>query len=75
MPRPKFRGLVWSPEDEATFAKWRRVVLAFYGCVGLLLLGAWLVHRLVIDPRQDATSAANVPAAPAAHMVPASARR
>ena len=27
MPRPKIRGLVWSPDDEAAFRKWRRAVL------------------------------------------------
>jgi hypothetical protein len=25
-----------SPEDEATYAKWRRAVIIFYGCVGLV---------------------------------------
>jgi hypothetical protein len=25
-----------SPEDEATYAKWRRAVLIFYGCIGLV---------------------------------------
>jgi hypothetical protein len=26
-----------SPEDEATYAKWRRGMCVFYGCIGLVV--------------------------------------
>jgi flagellar biogenesis protein FliO len=75
MPRPKIPGLVLSPEDEAAVRKWRRAVCAFYGCIGLILIAAWGVHRLVNDSHKDTASFTRVPAPPAASIVPASARR
>jgi hypothetical protein len=29
----------WTGEDRRTFAKWRRVMAVFYGCMALLVLG------------------------------------
>jgi hypothetical protein len=29
-----------SPEDHATYVKWRRGVLIFYGCIGLVMVAA-----------------------------------
>jgi hypothetical protein len=31
-----------SPEDAATYAKWRRGMCIFYGCVGLFVVGIFL---------------------------------
>jgi hypothetical protein len=40
-----------SPEDQATYAKWCRGVVIFYGCIGLLaitaLVGLQLAHVTV----------------------------
>ena len=75
MLRPKFRGLVWTRDDEAAFAKWRRAVCIFYGCVALLLFVGWGVHQLVSSPRGDA-AVAHVPAAQRApDIVPAALHR
>jgi hypothetical protein len=35
-----------SPEDEATYAKWRRGVAMFYGCVGLVAIVAVVILQL-----------------------------
>jgi hypothetical protein len=35
-----------SPEDEAIYAKWRRGVLIFYGCIGLAVITVAAVARL-----------------------------
>jgi hypothetical protein len=43
---PKRRDFVWSPEDQATYAKWRRGVLAAYGCIGLVAVLATVAIRL-----------------------------
>ena len=32
-----------SPEDEKTYAKWRRGVVIFYGCIGLAVVGVVFV--------------------------------
>ncbi len=64
MPRPKIRGLVWSPDDEAAFRKWRRAVLVIYGCLGLILVSAWGVDRIVNDGRKNTAAIAD-PLAPA----------
>jgi hypothetical protein len=73
MPRPKIRGLVWSPEDEAAFRQWRRAVLVAYGCLGLILVAAWGVHRLA-NGGPDTTTAES-PLRPSASVVPAAVRR
>jgi hypothetical protein len=75
MPRPKFRGLVWSPDDEAAFRKWRRAVLVIYGCLGLLLVAAWGVHRIANDGHQTTATVADPPAPRSSSMVPVTARR
>jgi hypothetical protein len=31
-----------SPEDKATYAKWRRGMCIFYGCIGLAVAGIFL---------------------------------
>jgi len=49
MCRLRRRELAWTPEDQATYAKWRRGVLAFYGCVGLVSLATFGAHQLVKD--------------------------
>jgi flagellar biogenesis protein FliO len=73
MPRPKIRGLVWSPEDEAAFRKWRRAVLVVYACLGLVLVAAWGVHRLANGGPDNTT--AESPLRPSASVVPATVRR
>jgi hypothetical protein len=76
MPRPKIPGLIWSPEDEAAFRKWRRVVLVVYGCIALLVLAAWGVHQIVNDGHDNTAAIANPPVQPsAASIVPVTARR
>jgi hypothetical protein len=32
----KPRMFVWSSEDQAVYDKWRRGLLIFYGCIGLV---------------------------------------
>ena len=54
MNRSKMRGLVHSPDDEATVRRWRRAVCVFYGFIGLVLVAAWGVYRLVNYEYQDA---------------------
>ena len=75
MPRPKIRGLVWSPDDEAAFRKWRRAVLVVYGCLGLVLIAAWSVHRLANGGPDNTTTTAESPVRPSASVVPATLRR
>jgi hypothetical protein len=43
-----------SPEDEATYAKWRRGVVMFYGCIGLVAIVAVLVVHLANETVQMA---------------------
>jgi hypothetical protein len=40
MNRPSFKR---SPEDEATYAKWRRGMFIFYGSIGLVAVAIILV--------------------------------
>jgi hypothetical protein len=40
---------VWTPGDQAEYAKWRRGVFAFYGCAGLICLAAFWVHHFAND--------------------------
>ena len=49
MRRLRYEDLVWTPEDRATYAKWRRRVLVFYGCAGLILLATFGAYRLIKD--------------------------
>jgi len=53
MNRSKTRGLVYSSDDEATVRRRRRAVCVFYGFIGLVLVAAWGVHRLVNYEYQD----------------------
>jgi hypothetical protein len=46
MRMPKLREFVWSPEDQATYAKWCRGVLMAYGCIGFFAVVAMLATRL-----------------------------
>jgi hypothetical protein len=39
------RQSVWSSEYQVTYAKWRRGVLIFYGCVGLVTVAATVAIR------------------------------
>jgi hypothetical protein len=43
MPMYEPRKYVSSPEYRATYVKWCRGVLVFYGCVGLLAVAAVVV--------------------------------
>ena len=47
MRRLRYEDLVWTPEDRATCAKWRRRVLVFYGCAGLILFATFGAYRLI----------------------------
>jgi hypothetical protein len=40
MSKPSY--LKRSPEDAATYAKWRRGMCIFYGCIGLVVAGVFL---------------------------------
>lgn len=75
MPRPKIRGLVWTPDDEAAFRKWRRVVLIVYGCLGLILVAAWGVHRIANDEHDTTATIADPPTPPPPGISPVTARR
>jgi hypothetical protein len=76
MPRPKIPGLIWSPEDEVAFRKWRRFVLIGYGCFGLIVVAVWGVHRIVNDGHHDTAAIVNSPVQPpAVSIVPVTARR
>jgi len=46
MRMPKPRDFVWSPEDQAIYAKWRRGVLIAYACIGLVAVVAVVAVRL-----------------------------
>jgi hypothetical protein len=35
-----------SPADAATYAKWRRGICIFYGCIGLVMAGVFLAAHL-----------------------------
>jgi flagellar biogenesis protein FliO len=74
MSRPKTRGLIWSPDDEAALRKWRRVVCILYGCIGLVLVAAWGVHRLAHGGDQDKARLVGSSAPSPASIVPAGPR-
>jgi len=67
--------LVWSPDDEAAFRKWRRAVIIIYGCLGLILVAAWGVHRIANDGHNDTATIADPPTPPSPRLVPVTARR
>ena len=75
MPRPKPRGLVWSPDDEAAFRKWRRAVLVIYGCLGLILIAAWGLHRIANERHNSIATIADSPVPSSPAIVPVMARR
>jgi len=75
MPGVKISRMVWSPEDEAAFKKWRRALCAFYACIGLILVAAWSLHQLVRDGRSDSASIASSSASPSAGIAPAGTAR
>jgi hypothetical protein len=65
--------MLWSPEDEAAFVTWRRIMCIAYGGLALLLVAAWGVIRLLdVGQTQAATRA---PAPLPASIVPAAARQ
>jgi hypothetical protein len=43
----KPRDFVWSSEDRAEYAKWRRGVFVVYGCIGLVAIAAMVAIRFV----------------------------
>jgi hypothetical protein len=73
MRRTRIPGMVWSPEDEAAFVRWRRIICIAYGGLALLLVAAWSVIRLVDVGQTQAATRAPVP--PSATIVPAAARQ
>src|SRR6266480_3373294 len=63
--RMKPQEFAWRPEDQATYAKWRRGILAFYGCAALAVLVTFGAHHFARDGREDASSTFAAAAAPA----------
>jgi hypothetical protein len=61
---------VWTPQDEATFVKWRRGFLIFYGCAGLILLTMFGALYLAHGGASGSTSFASTTAPPAAGAAP-----
>jgi hypothetical protein len=49
---------VWTPGDQAEYAKWRRGVFALYGCAGLICLAVYGVHHFANDAPKPAVFAA-----------------
>jgi hypothetical protein len=72
MHRRKIPGLAWSPDDEAVFKRWRRALCIFYGCLGIILIAAWGVPRLVGDDQRRAAPIDHSP--PTAIVIPAQLR-
>jgi hypothetical protein len=60
---------------QAALRKWRRGVLIVYGCLGLILVAARGVQRIVNDRHGDTATFANPPVQPSASIVPVTARR
>jgi hypothetical protein len=73
MRRTRIPGMVWSPEDEGAFVRWRRIICIAYGGLALILVAAWGVIRLLDVGQTQAANRAPVP--PSASIVPAAARR
>jgi hypothetical protein len=57
---------VWTPQDEATFVRWRRGFLIFYGCAGLILLTMFGTLYLTHGGARGGTSVASTTAQPVA---------
>jgi hypothetical protein len=41
--------LNWTAGDDATYARWRRAVLIFYGCLGLAAVSVFAIYRVAED--------------------------
>ena len=59
MRQPRDGELVWTSEDQAAYAKWRRGVLIFYGCLALAALVVSGLYDLAGNEAKDAASMAD----------------
>ena len=62
-----YRAALRSPEDVATFRKWRRGVFIFYAAVSLTIMAAWGAPHLRERGGADQTARTAAPVKEAGH--------